>query len=91
MPTTTEMDVLYEYTYNDITVTDVSHVYKYKLPASYMKITNLRLMSVTIEPEKMQNFLNESIVADSNQSIIIDNAIPRIKLPYVGGHPNKLI
>jgi hypothetical protein len=91
LPATIDMDVLYEYTYNDIPIVDVSHVYKYKLPASYMKTTNLRLMSVTIEPEKMQKFLNESIVADSNQSIIIDNAIPRIKLPYVGGHPNKLL
>jgi hypothetical protein len=48
-------------------------------------------MTTTIEPEKMVKFLNESIVSDSDQSLIIDNAIPRIKLPYVGGHPNKLL
>ncbi len=90
-PTTTEMDVIYESVINDITIEDVSHSYKYKLPASSMKLTNLRLMSVTIEPEKMVKFLNESIVSDSDQSLIIDNAVPRIKLPYVGGHPNKLI
>jgi hypothetical protein len=91
IPTTTDMDVIYEYTYNNIEVNDVSHPYKYKVMASYMKMTNLRLMSVTIEPEKMVKFLNESIVSDSDQSIIIDNAIPRIRLPYVGGHPNKLL
>ena len=91
LPTTIDMSVLYEFTHNDITISDVSHLYKYKLPASYMKMTNLRLMTTTIEPEKMQKFLNESIVADSNQSLIIDNAIPRMKLPYVGGHPNKLL
>ena len=85
------MDVLYEHTFNNIPIVDSSHSFKYKLPASSMKLTNLRLMSVTIEPEKMTKFLNESIVADSDQSIIIDNAIPRIKLPYVGGHPNKLL
>lgn len=90
-PTTTEMDVLYEHTFTNIPIVDTSHSFKYKLPASSMKLTNLRLMSVTIEPEKMTKFLNESIVADSDQSIIIDNAIPRIKLPYVGGHPNKLL
>jgi hypothetical protein len=90
-PTTTEMDVVYEYIYNNIEINDVSHPYKYKVLASYMKMTNLRLMSVTIEPEKMVKFLNESIVADSDQSIIIDNAIPRMRLPYVGGHPNKLL
>ena len=91
LPTTTDMDVVYEYTFNDIPINDVSHPYKYKVLASYMKMTNLRLMSVTIESEKMVKFLNESIVSDSDQSIIIDNAIPRIKLPYVGGHPNKLL
>lgn len=91
MPTTTEMDVIYESVVNNIEIENVSHPYKYKLPASSMKLTNLRLMSVTIEPEKMVKFLNESIVSDSDQSLIIDNAIPRIKLPYVGGHPNKLI
>jgi len=91
LPTTTDMDVIYEYTYSNIDINDVSHPYKYKIMASYMKMTNIRLMSVTLEPEKMVKFLNESIVADSDQSIIIDNAIPRIKLPYVGGHPNKLL
>lgn len=90
-PNTTEMDVIYEYVYNNITVSDVSHSYKYKVLASYLKMTNLRLMTTTIEPEKMVKFLNESIVSDSDQSLIIDNAIPRIKLPYVGGHPNKLL
>ena len=91
LPTTTDMDVIYEYTYSNININDVTHPYKYKVMASYMKTTNIRLMSVTIEPEKMVKFLNESIVADSDQSIIIDNAVPRIKLPYVGGHPNKLL
>jgi hypothetical protein len=85
------MDVMYEYIYNNIDINDVSHSFKYKVMASYLKMTNLRLMSTTIEPEKMVKFLNESIVSDSDQSIIIDNAIPRIKLPYVGGHPNKLL
>jgi hypothetical protein len=90
-PTTTDMDVIYEYIYNNIDINDVSHPYKYKVMASYLKMTNLRLMTTTIEPEKMVKFLNESIVSDSDQSLIIDNAIPRIKLPYVGGHPNKLL
>jgi hypothetical protein len=90
-PTTTEMDVVYEYVFNNINIVDVSHPYKYKVMASYLKMTNLRLMSTTIEPEKMVKFLNESIVSDSDQSLIIDNAIPRMKLPYVGGHPNKLL
>jgi hypothetical protein len=90
-PATTEMDVLYHYSFTNIPIEDSSHSFKYRLPASSMKLTNLRLMSVTIESEKMVKFLNESIVSDSDQSLIIDNAIPRIKLPYVGGHPNKLI
>lgn len=90
-PSTTDMDVLYEYVYEDINVVDASTPYKYRVPASFMKMTNLRLMSVTIEPEKTVKFLNESIVSDSDQSLIIDNAVPRIKLPYVGGHPNKLL
>ena len=85
------MDIIYEYIYNNIDINDVSHSYKYKVLASYLKMTNLRLMTTTIEPEKMVKFLNESIVSDSDQSLIIDNAIPRIKLPYVGGHPNKLL
>ncbi len=91
LPATTDMDVVYEYIYNNIIVEDVSHPYKYKVMASYLKMTNLRLMNTTIEPEKMVKFLNESIVSDSDQSLIIDNAIPRMKLPYVGGHPNKLL
>jgi hypothetical protein len=91
IPTTTDMDVIYEYIYNNIEINDVSHPFKYKVMASYLKMTNIRLMTTTIEQENMVKFLNESIVSDSDQSLIIDNAIPRIKLPYVGGHPNKLL
>ena len=90
-PSTTDMDIVYEFVYNNIQINDISHSYKYKILASYLKMTNIRLMTTTIEPEKMVKFLNESIVSDSDQSLIIDNAIPRMKLPYVGGHPNKLL
>jgi len=59
--------------------------FHYSLPASNMAYTNIRLFSKTeTDLEKQIILLNQTIVQDAQFSIIIDNAIQRLTLPWVG-------
>jgi hypothetical protein len=57
---------------------------KYQIPSSPIALTNIRWMKQTIEPEQQTLFLNQQIVKDANLGIILDNALPQNKLPYMG-------
>jgi hypothetical protein len=56
----------------------------YEILASNLKLTNIRLLNERLEPEKQSLFLNMQIIRDAHLALIIDNAIPRSRLPYVG-------
>jgi hypothetical protein len=59
--------------------------FHYSLPASNMAYTNIRLFSKTeTDLEKQIILLNQTIVQDAQFSIIIDNAIQRLTLPWIG-------
>jgi hypothetical protein len=58
---------------------------KYSLPASNVVYTNIRLFDRTEnELLKQMDILNQTIVQDTQYAIIIDNAVPRLNLPWIG-------
>jgi hypothetical protein len=59
--------------------------YQYRLPASNMMYTNIRVFSKSENDlNKQIIILNQTIVQDAQYSIIIDNAIQRLELPWIG-------
>lgn len=57
---------------------------KYRLLSTPLMITNIRLFEcVENDIVKQQIILNQNIVEDSQLAIIIDNALPRLKLPWI--------
>jgi hypothetical protein len=63
---------------------DYSSDDNYYLTPSSMDLTNVRLFNKTAETDKQSLILNQNIVKDAQLAIIIDNALPQSKLPYVG-------
>jgi hypothetical protein len=63
---------------------DYSADVQYEIQSSCLNLSNIRLMNEPIELEKQTIFLNQNIIKDAHLGIIIDNAIPRLKLPYMG-------
>jgi len=57
---------------------------RYYLKASEMLLTNIRLFSEN-EPDDMKQMfiLNQNIVQDSHLAIVIDNALPKLMLPFI--------
>lgn len=58
-------------------------VEKYTINKSDSYITNIRLFNTTIEEEKMAPELLSYFSKDADQALILDNADPRKKMPYV--------
>ena len=59
--------------------------YNYRLPASNLLYTNIRLFNKTeTDLMKQMIILNQTIVKDAQFAIIIDNAVPRLLLPWSG-------
>jgi hypothetical protein len=57
----------------------------YYLPASNIVYTNIRLFDkIETDLVKQINILNQTIVKDTQYAIIVDNAVPRLTLPWVG-------
>ena len=57
---------------------------EYSLIACDSMITNIRLYDrIETEQNKQINMLNQTIVKDAQFSIIIDNAVPRLNLPWI--------
>jgi hypothetical protein len=82
---TTELENIYSNTFNNITPIDRSTDQKYKLIASNLSLTNLRLFDkIETEQTKQVIILNQTIVQDAQFAIIIDNAIQRLRLPWIG-------
>ena len=69
---------------NNLPNIDRSVDINYEVLASPLHLTNIRLMDVSLEEDEQSSFLNKNIVRNSSHAIIIDNAIPRTRLPYAG-------
>jgi hypothetical protein len=59
--------------------------YAYNLDACNLAYTNIRLFKKTeTDLMKQMIMLNQAIVQDSQFAIIVDNAVPRLMLPWIG-------
>jgi hypothetical protein len=64
---------------------DLSVNENYSLLAANLVTTNYRLYDkIETDLSKQVLLLNQTIVSDAQFSIIIDNAIPRLTLPWIG-------
>jgi len=82
-PQTTELFNIYNKTINQIAPEDRVNEGEYGLLASNMNLTNIRLYNHTAEVEKQSTILNQNIVNDAQNALIIDNALPSLKLPFI--------
>jgi hypothetical protein len=83
-PQTTDLFNIFTKTINTITIPDCTVAEKYNLLASNMLLTNIRFYDKTAELEKQPVMLNQNIVQDASRAIIIDNALPKLQLPFIG-------
>lgn len=81
---TTELDVVFTNTVNDILTEDKSCNLEYSIPASNILLTNIRVYNGIVEQNKQSLILNQNIIQDSHQLVIADNAYPILQLPYTG-------
>lgn len=82
-PQTTDLFNIYNHTINNVDLPDVICDSKYEILASNMSLTNIRLYDQTAEIEKQAIMLNQNIVQNADRALIIDNALPRLKLPFI--------
>lgn len=83
LPATTELKLLYNKTVPMIREDRTSEL-NYSVSPSFMDLTNVRLFNKVAETDKQVLILNQNIVKDAQLAIIIDNALPQSKLPYIG-------
>jgi hypothetical protein len=83
LPSTTELTLVYNKTTPMIREDRTSEV-SFTLNPSFMDLTNVRLFNKVAETDKQTIVLNQNIVKDAQLAIIIDNALPASKLPYIG-------
>lgn len=82
LPATTDLSIVMNKTVQMPSVDRTSCI-KFFLEPSYMDLTNIRLFSRVAETDKQVLILNQNIVKDSQWAIIIDNALPQSRLPYI--------
>ncbi len=81
---TTDLENIYTFTQN-IIPEDLTIDKNYNLFSNNLILTNIRLYDkIETDQIKQINMINQTIVTDSQYSIIIDNAIPRLRLPFIG-------
>lgn len=83
LPATTDLLIIMNKTV-PMTQVDRSSCIKYYLEPCNMDLTNIRLFNRVAETDKQVLILNQNIVKDAQWSIIIDNALPQSRLPYIG-------
>ena len=83
---TTNLENIYSNTISNFETINRSNAGKrYKLLGGNLAITNIRLYDkIETELTKQSIMLNETIVQDAQFGIIIDNAIQRLRLPWIG-------
>jgi len=82
-PRTTELYNIYNKTINSVIPEDRIAEKNFQVLASNSELTNIRLFTETSEIEKQSNILNQNIVIDSQNALIIDNALPHLRLPFI--------
>ena len=82
--TATQLYNIYSKTVTGVTATDRSAERKYELLSGDISLTNIRLFrDIETDQEKQIIILNQAIVQDASLAEIIDNAKPRLTLPWI--------
>ena len=79
---TAELRMVHEETHI-VAVAAASTSYRYRLKASPVIVTNVRIFKDIIPTEQQSGVMGQMIVKDQNQAIVIDNAKPILRLPKV--------
>lgn len=58
--------------------------YQFVLRPSNHKQTNIRIYKEAIPEDKLKVLLNQYVISDSNNAVLVDNAVPMNHLPYLG-------
>jgi hypothetical protein len=83
LPATSDLKIVYGNTVKGFPKENRSSGYFYNLKPSDMEMTNIRVWSQKIETDKQPLVLNQNIVKEASLAIVIDNAVPVSKLPYI--------
>ena len=83
LPATTDLVIVLNKTVS-MTQVDRSSSINYFLKPSSMDLTNIRLFNKVAETDKQPLVLSQNIVKDAQLAIIIDNALPQSRNPYIG-------
>jgi hypothetical protein len=83
LPATTDLSLVLNKTIS-IEKVDMTTDHGFTLVPSSMDLTNIRLFNRVSETDKQPLILNQNIVKDAHLALIIDNALPQSKLPYIG-------
>jgi len=83
---TTKLKLITDQIINGVPDIDRKSGVDYQLLSSPLHIANIRLLSESLEGDLHSKFLSMQIITDAAKALIIDNATPRMKLPYIG-HP----
>ena len=58
--------------------------YQFVLRPGNHKQTNIRIYKEAIPEDKLRILLNQYVISDSNNAVLVDNAVPMNHLPYLG-------
>jgi hypothetical protein len=81
---TTALKLIDKQIRNGIASKDYSSNLNYYIELSPVYISNIRILNAVINEELHSKFLNMQIVKDASNCLLIDNAKPIMKLPYIG-------
>jgi hypothetical protein len=81
---TTALKLIDKQILNGIISEDYSSNLNYYIELAPVYISNIRILNAIINEELHSKFLNMQIVKDASNCLLIDNAKPVIKLPYIG-------
>lgn len=80
---TTALKLLNKRNINNIERVSYASNMNYSLLITPIMLTNIRILKNIIDEESHNKFLNLYIIKDASNAIIIDNAKPVMKLPYI--------
>jgi hypothetical protein len=83
---TTNLENIYSNTITNVSAIDRSNTgHQYRLVGANLALTNIRLYDkIETDQTKQSIILNETIVQDAQFGIIVDNALPRLLLNFIG-------
>jgi hypothetical protein len=79
---TAELRLVYQQT-RQVSVVAQSIDFKYKVVASPLFLTNVRIFKDAVPQEQQSGVLGQMIVKDANSALVIDNAKPMFRLPKI--------